>query len=167
MAPTSELRAEALTVGDISYTPDNDAEEIVARHNRLLHMLDRLRNPDKYREETAEEKAVNVLFIGDRNTGTTLKSRFSEEVTLTTMASTAGGVAAAQKNDVVLIHLGDEAKERFAFLQMLLKNENRPKLALLFMKPPPDRIKAFCDGQGVALIESKSSDEVESALKSL
>lgn len=169
MAPTPELRVEALTVGDFSYTPRNEAEEIVTRHTRFIHMLDRLRNPSNYHEETAEEKAINVFFIGDRNTGTTLRNRFSEEINLDATASTAGAVAEALKNDVVVIHLGgqDDAKERLAFLQMLLKREDHPPLALLFLKSPPDGLRNFCEKQGVGMIESTNSVEVEAKLKEL
>lgn len=169
MAQTPELRVEALTVGDYSYTPKNDAEEIVTRHNRFSHMLERLRNPSEYHQESAEHSAAKVFFIGDRNTGTTLRNRFSEAINLEATASTAGAVAQASKFDVVLIHLGgqDDAKERFAFLQMLLKREDHPPLALLFLKAPPDRIRGFCEKQGVALIESTNAEEVEAELLKL
>jgi len=169
MALTPELRVEALTVGDYSYTPKQDKEEIITRHKRFLHMLDRLRNPSNYHEETAEHSAVKVFFLGDRNTGTTLRNRFSEAVILDATASTAGAVAQSKSYDVVLIQLGaqDEAKERFAFLQMLLKSGDHPNLALLFFKPPPDSIRGFCEKQGVTIIESKNSEDVEEALKNL
>ena len=169
MAPTPELRVEALSVGDISYTPKSPAEEIVARHARFLQMLDRLRNPDNYRREAPDESVLNVLFVGDRNVGSTLKNRLGDDIILKTTATTAGGRAEAEKSDAVLIHLGgkDDAKERFAFLQMMLKGEDHPPLALLFLKSPPQQIADFCQKQGVALIESTSSDEVREVLLGL
>ena len=169
MAPTPELRVEALTVGDISYTPNITAEVIAVRHTRFLHMLERLRNPDAFRRDPLDERALSVLFIGDRNLGTSLKNGMGEEVSLQTQASVAGAVTEAKKHDAVLIYLGgpEEAKERFSFLQVLLKQEDRPPLALLFLKSPPDQIRNFCEKQGVAIIESKSSEAVRDALLAL
>ncbi len=128
MAPTPELRVEALTTGDISYTPKSAPEEILVRHQRFLSMLERLRKPDASREISQEEQALDVLFVGDRNVGNTLRNRLSENVNLKSMATTAGGMAEAKKHNVVLIHLGakEDAKERFAFLQMLLKEKDAP-----------------------------------------
>jgi len=169
MAGTPELRVEALTAGDISYTPKVPAEEIVTRHGRYIEMLDRLRDPDRFREVTSQESAMSVLFVGDRNVGTTMKGRMSEAIQMTTAASTAGQMAAAKKHDAVLVQLGakEDAKERFTFLQVLLKDPDHPKLALLFLKQAPDQIRAFCEKSGVAIIESTSSDVVEEALQSL
>jgi hypothetical protein len=169
MAPTPDLRVEALTAGDISYTPDVEAEEIVTRHKRYVQMIDRLRNPQSFLEVSAEEKALNVLFVGDRNVGTTLRNRMSEQVILNTTHTTAGQMAEAKKHGAVLVHLGgkEDAKERFTFLQMLLKAPDHPGLALLFLKPPPDQIRKFCETNGVAIIESTNSEDVEQALISL
>ena len=169
MAPTSELRVEALTVGDISYTPRTTAEEIPVRHARLLKMLDRLRNPEAFFVESAEVRALNVLFVGDRNVGTNLKNGMGEDINLKTIATVAGGLTEAEKHQAVLVQLGgrDDAKERFAFLQMLLKKENHPVLALLFLKSAPDQIRSFCEKQGVTVIESKSSEEVQQILLGL
>ena len=163
MAPTRELRVEALQTGDIAYLPRTAPEEILIRHKRLLHMQERLRNPEAFREESAEERATNVLFVGDRNVGNTLKNRLGESINLSTMATTAGGMAEAAKNEAVLIHLGgrEDAKERFVFLQMLLKSEDKPALALLFMASPPDRIRDFCEKQDVTIIESKEPEEID------
>ena len=128
MAGTSELRVEALTAGDVSYTPKVTAEEIVTRHGRYIEMLDRLRDPDRFREVSSEESAMSVLFVGDRNVGTTLKGRMSEAIQMTTAASTAGQMAAAKQHDAVLVQLGskEDAKERFTFLQVLLKAPDPP-----------------------------------------
>ncbi len=169
MAPTPELRVEALSVGDISYTPKSDPEEIVVRHKRFLRMLERLRNPDAFRKDPLDERAVQVLFVGDRNTGTTLRNSFGDDIEMKTQSTTAGAIAQAKNYDVILIHPGgkEDAKERLSFLQMLLKTPNHPPLALLFTKSAPPQIQGFCEKQGVAVIESKSSDEVKQTLLQL
>ncbi len=167
MAPTAELREEALSVGDFSYvTPKATAGEIGARHKRVLSMLERLRDPDSARAESSGEPALDVLFIGDRNIGNNLKNGFGEEIDLATMATTAGAMAEAKKHETVLIYLGgkDDAKQRLAFLQMLLKEEDAPELALLFLKQAPDQLRAFCDKNDVTIIESKSPREIADAL---
>jgi hypothetical protein len=61
----------------------------------------------------------------------------------------------------------EDAKERFTFLQVLLKAPDHPKLALLFLKQAPDQIRTFCEKNGVAIIESTSSEDVEQALLGL
>lgn len=169
MAPTPELRVEALTVGDISYTPRTTAEEITTRHTRLLKMIERLRNPKAFFVESAKLRALNVLFVGDRNVGNNLKNGMGEEINLKTIATVAGGLTEAEKHHAVLIQLGgrDDAKERFSFLQMLLKKENHPALALLFLTSAPDQIRSFCEKQGVTVIESKNSEEVQQILLGL
>ena len=85
------------------------------------------------------------------------------------MATTAGGLGEADKNHVVLVQLGgrEDAKERFAFLQMLLKKDPHPALAMLFLKTAPDQIRGFCEKQGVTLIESKGPGEVQQILLGL
>jgi hypothetical protein len=70
-------------------------------------MLDRLRNPDDARDDGGNQ-ALEVLFIGDRNVGNNLKNGFGENIDLTTMATTAGAMTEAKKNDVVLIYLGGQ-----------------------------------------------------------
>ena len=169
MAATPELRVEALTVGDISYTPKVEPEEILARHTRFLAMLERLRNPEGYRETPTEKKALRVLFVGDRNVGNSLRTGLGEDIRVKTMATTAGGRQEASKHKLVLIQPGgkEDAKERLAFLQMLLKQKDHPDLALLFLKAAPAQIKSFCESQGVTLIESGDSDTVARALREL
>ncbi|MDA0745642.1 MAG: response regulator [bacterium] len=169
MAQTPELRTEALTVGDISYTPKATPDEILTRHHRFVDMLDRLRNPDTHRTLSKEDSAVNVLFVGDRNVGNTLRVKLEGSFNFKTMAGVAGGIAESRKHRIVLIHLGakEDAKERFTFLQALLKTKNHPALALLFFKPAPDQIKDFCGKTGVAIIESANGDEVPEALLAL
>jgi len=159
MAPTQEVREEALSVGDFSYiTSKISGEEVVARHARFLNVLSRLRNPDAVREDPLTERGLDVMFLGDRNIGNNLKNGFGDEIDLLTVASTAGAMAEAKKHDLVLIYLGgkDDAKQRLAFLQMLLKEEDKPGLALLFLKPAPDQLRAFCEKSNVTVIESKS-----------
>ena len=72
----------------------------------------------------------------------------------------------AKKNDVVLIYLGgqEDAKQRLAFLQMLLKEEDKPDLALLFLKQAPEQLRAFCERGNVAIIESKSPSQIADTL---
>ena len=70
-------------------------------------MLDRLRKPDDARDDGGN-RALEVLFIGDRNVGNNLKNGFGENIDLTTMATTAGAMTEAKKNDVVLIYLGGQ-----------------------------------------------------------
>lgn len=169
MAPTPELRIEALTVGDISYTRNTLPEEIVVRHKRLLHMLHRLRNPDNFRRDPLEHRAMRVLFIGDRNVGTELRTGGGEDIEYKAMATVAGALAEAKKNDAVLIHLGgkEDAKERFAFLQALLKSPDKPPTALYFQKETPEKMKEFCDKSGVTIIASKTSAEVKDLMLEL
>ena len=169
MAPTPELKVESLGVGDFAYTPKSTSEEIVTRHGQFMNMLQRLRDPDAVRDVPAEERAMSVLFVGDRNVGNSLKNGMGEDINLTTMASTAGGVTEAKKHEAVLIHLGggEDAKPRLAFLQLLLKDENHPDLALLFLKQAPDQLRSFCEKNGVAMIESKSATDVRDGLLDL
>ena len=106
------------------------------------------------------------MFIGDRNIGNNLQNEFGDDIELVTMATTAGAMAEAKKHDLVLIYLGgkEDAKQRLAFLQMLLKEEDKPELALLFLKPAPDQLRTFCEKNGVAVIESKSPSEIADIL---
>ena len=171
MTMTAELREEALGVGDFAYvTPKIAVEELVTRHAKFLQMIDRLRDPDAQRAEGGgAPDTIDVLFVGDRNVGNNLKSGMGEAIELSTMASTAGGMAQAKKNELVLIHLGskDDAKERLAFLQMLIKDPEHPELALLFLKEAPDQLRSFCEKNGVAIIESKNAGEVKNAIVDL
>jgi hypothetical protein len=169
MARTPELRVEALTSGDISYVPKSNPEEIVARHPKFLKMLERLRKPDDFRELSTEESALDVLFVGDRNVGNALRTKMSDAINLKTQASTAGGITEAIKHDAVLIQLGgkEDAKERFTFLQVLIKAKEHPALALLFLKTAPDQFKSFCEKNGVALIETGDAEEVQKVLTGL
>ena len=64
LAPTSELRVEALTMGDASYTPTISPEEILLRHENFANLLKRLRNPDDHRELSDEDRAIDVLYLG-------------------------------------------------------------------------------------------------------
>ncbi len=135
-------------------------------------MLERLRDPDAQRsagETAGGADAIDVLFVGDRNVGSNLKSGIGDDVNLSTMASTAGGMAQAKKNELVLIHLGgkDDAKERLAFLQMLIKDPEHPDLALLFLKEAPDQLRVFCEKSNVAVIESKNASEIRDAIVSM
>lgn len=169
MAPTSELRVEALTVGDFSYVPNTPPEEIVTRHKRLLHMVHRIRNPEDFKRDPLVHRDMNILFIGDRNVGTDLRSRLTEGFDIKTMATVAGALVESKKHDAVLIYLGgkEDAKERFTFLQLLLKDKATPPKALYFQKEAPERIKAFCQNSGVKVIESQSADEIKEILQSL
>lgn len=171
MAPTAELREEALSVGDFSYvTPKVTPEELVTRHTRFMAMVDRLRDPDAVREAAPQaSKALDVFFIGDRNIGNNLKNGFGEDIDLVTTASTAGAMAQAKKHDLVLVYLGgkEDAKQRLAFIQMLLKESDRPDIAILFLKSAPDQLRAFCQKNNVAVIESKSPSEIADNLLAL
>ena len=170
MAPTAEVRKEALSVGDFAYiTSKITAEEVGARHGRFLNMLDRLRNPDDVLDGPSAVDALDVMFLGDRKIGNNLRNGFGEEIDLHTVASTAGAMVEARKHEMVLIYLGgkDDAKQRLSFLQMLLKEEDKPNLALLFLKQAPDQLRAFCEKNNVGIIESKSPREIEAALLKL
>lgn len=169
MAPTSELRVEALTIGDFSYIPTTPSEEIITRHKRLLHMANRIRNPEEFKQDPLEHRNMNVLFIGDRNVGTDLRGRLSEGIEIKTMATVAGALVESKKHDAVLIFLGgkEDAKERFTFLQMLLKDKNTPPKALYFQKEAPERIKAFCENSGVKVIETQDPEEMHKTLLGL
>ena len=171
MTLTPELREEALGVGDFSYvTPKIAADEVVPRHAKFLQMLGRLRDRDAQRAASdAGSDVIDVLFVGDRNVGNNLKSGMGDDVNLSTMASTAGGMAQAQKHELVLIHLGskEDEKERLAFLQRLIKNPDRPELALLFLKEAPDQLRSLCEKNNVAIIESKNATEVKNAIVDL
>lgn len=172
MTLTPELREEALGVGDFSYvTPKIAAEELIPRHAKFLQMLERLRDPDAQRGAGGGggSDTIDVLFVGDRNVGTNLKSGMGDAIELSTMASTAGGMAQAKKHELVLIHLGakEDAKERLAFLQMLIKDPDHPELALLFLKEAPDQLRSFCEKNHVAIIESKNAGEVKNAIVGL
>ena len=107
--------------------------------------------------------------MGDRNVGNSLRTGLGEDIRVKTMATTAGGGQEAKKHSIVLIQPGgkEDAKERLAFLQMLLKQKEHPGLALLFLKSAPDQIKNFCQAQGVTLIESGDADTVQEALRGL
>ena len=50
---------------------------------------------------------------------------------------------------------------------MLLKEKDKPNLALLFLKQAPDQLRAFCEKNNVGIIESKSPREIEAALLKL
>lgn len=169
MAPTPELRVEALTVGDFSYVPNTLPEEITTRHKRLLHMLNRLRDPESFKVDPLEHRDMNLLFIGDRNVGTDLRGRLGEGFEIKTLATVAGALVESKKHDAVLVYLGgkEDAKERFTFLQLMLKDKNTPPKALYFPKEAPERIKTFCEKTGVTVIESQSSDEMRETLLGL
>jgi hypothetical protein len=169
MAPTAEMRAEALSVGDFSYVPNTLPEEITTRHTRLLHMINRLRNPENFKVDPLEHRSMNLLFIGDRNVGTDLRSRLDEGIEIKTLATVAGALIESKKHDAVLVFLGgkEDAKERFTFLQLMLKDKTTPPKALYFPKEAPDRIKAFCEQTGVTVIESQSPDEMRETLLGL
>lgn len=169
MAPTPEIRIEALTVGDFSYVPNTPPEEITTRHKRLLHMVNRLRNPEDFKSDPLVDRAMSVLFIGDRNVGTDLRNRLSEGIDMKTLATVAGALVESRKHDAVLVHLGgkEDAKERFTFLQMLIKDKGTPPKALYFQKEAPDRIKGFCEQTGVTVIESQDTDEMRETLLGL
>ena len=170
MAPTQEIREEALSIGDFSYiTSKVTSEEVVARHGRFLNMLDRLRDPDAVRDDPLSKQGLDVVFLGDRNIGNNLKNGFGNEIDLYTMTSTAGAMAEVKKHDIVLISLGgkEDAKQRLAFLQKLLKEADKPTLALLFLKQAPDQLRAFCEKSDVAIIESKSPRKIADALLDL
>ena len=169
MAPTSEMRVEALTVGDFSYIPNTSPEEIKTRHTRLLHMLNRLRNPESFKRDPLEHREMSILFIGDRNVGTDLRNRITEGIDMKTMATVAGALVESKKHDAILVHLGgkEDAKERFTFLQMLLKDKATPPKALYFSKEAPDRIKAFCEQTGVTVIESQDPEQMRQTLLDL
>ena len=166
IAPTSDLRVEALTIGDLSYTPSTTPEEITTRHKRLLHMMNRVRKPEDFRHDPLEHRSMSVLFVGDRNVGTTLRSNVGQGIELKTTSSVAGALVESKKHDAVLVYLGgkEDAKERFTFLQVLLKDKTTPPKALLFLKDAPAQIKVFCEKNAVTVIESKSSDDVREAL---
>lgn len=164
-----EQLEDAMTVNDLVYPPRTNREEVLTRHRRLLHTLERLRNPDAFRNDPEMTRPPNVLFVGERQLGNALKQKFGEAIKFTVQPTSAGVRSEAPKNDIVLIHLGakEEARERLALLQLLLKMEPRPQLALLFLGPAPDQIKSFCEKQGVAVIESKQSAEVQEKLLAL
>jgi hypothetical protein len=85
MAPTQEIREEALSVGDFSYiTSKISPEEVATRHARFLNMLDRLRDPDSVREDPLVDQGLDVMFLGDRNIGNNLKNGFGDEIDLFT-----------------------------------------------------------------------------------
>ena len=164
-----EQMEEAMTADDLAYPPRIAQEELLTRHRRFMHMLERLRNPDAFRNDPELTRPPNVLFVGDRPLGHTLKQKFGEAINLTVQPTTAGVRSESGKYDIVLIHLGakDDARERLQLLQLLLKSGSHPKLALLFLGPAPDQIKGFCEKSSVALIESKQASEVEERLKKL
>jgi hypothetical protein len=164
-----EQMEDALSQDDLAYPPRFNREEVMARHRRYLQMLERLRNPDAFRNDPELTRPPNVLFVGERQLGHALKQKFGAEVNLTVQPSSAGVRSEASKNDIILIHLGakEEARERLQLLQLLLKTEPRPQLAMLFLTPAPDQMKAFCEKQGVAIIESKQSNEVQEKLLAL
>lgn len=169
MAPTNELRAEALTVGDLSYTRSTSTEEILTRHKRLLQLIHRVRNPEEYRRDPLEHRDRRILFVGDRIVGSNLKNQISEGLDIRTTSSVAGAVGEAKKSDAVVIHLGakEDAKERFTFLQLLLKDKETPPKALYFANEAPERMKGFCTQNGVTVIEDKTADEVQEMLLAL
>ena len=170
MAPNPELREEALSVGDFSYvTPKVESAEVGERHTRFMEMLDRMRDPDAVRDDPMDDQSLDALFIGDRNIGNNLQNEFGDDIELATMATTAGAMAEAKKHDLVLIYLGgkEDAKQRLAFLQMLLKEKDKPDLALLFLKQAPDQLRAFCQKNHVAVIESNRPSEIADSLLAL
>lgn len=132
-------------------------------------MLDRLRNPDDVLDGPSSFNTLDVMFLGDRNIGNNLKNGFGEEIDLHTVASTAGAMVEAKKHEMVLIYLGgkEDAKQGLTFLQMLLKEEDKPNLALLFLKQAPDQLRAFCAKNNVGIIESKSPGEIQDDLLKL
>lgn len=167
MTMTPELREEALGVGDFSYiTPKLEVEELATRHKNFMDMLARLRDPEAQRQSGEGSDAIEVLFLGDRNVGNNLKSGIGPDIRFNTIVSTAGGMTEAKKHELVLINLGsrDDAKERLAFLQMLIKDPDHPKLALLFLKETPAQLRSFCEKNNVAIIESKNPVEVGHAI---
>jgi len=166
---TAALGSRQLDLCDECVSPDLPDQEIVARHPKFLKMLERLRKPDDFRELSTEESALDVLFVGDRNVGNALRTKMSDAINLKTQASTAGGITEAIKHDAVLIQLGgkEDAKERFTFLQVLIKAKEHPALALLFLKTAPDQFKSFCEKNGVALIETGDAEEVQKVLTGL
>jgi hypothetical protein len=167
MTLTAEQRNQALTVGDISYTPDVGKEEIITRHIRLLHMLDRLRNPENFKHDPLEHRNMTVFFIGDRNEGNDLRNSLTEGIDVTSSYSLGGAIAESKKHDAVIIHLGgnDEAKERLAFLQMLLKDQSAPPKALYFTGKPSERLQEYCQKNGVVVIEKQNPNVRERLLK--
>jgi len=169
MAPTSELRVEALTVGDFSYVPNTPPEEIITRHKRLLHMANRIRNPKDYKRDPLVDRAMSILFIGDRNVGNDLRNGIGEGIDIKTLATVAGALVESKKHDAVMVHLGgkEDAKERFTFLQFILKDSTTPPKALYFQKDAPERMKAFCEQTGVTVIESQNHDKMREILLGL
>jgi len=169
LASLQEHLTDAMSVDDLVYPPRLNREEVLVRHRRLLHLLERLRNPDAFRNDPEMTRAPNVLFVGERQLGHALRQKFGEAVSFTVQPSVAGMRTEAPKYDIVLIHLGakEEARERLALLQLLLKMEPRPQLALLFLSPAPEQIRAFCEKQGVVIIESKQAGEVQEKLLEL
>lgn len=169
MAPTPELRVEALTVGDFSYIPSTSPEEMTTRHTRLLHMMNRLRNPESFKVDPLIHRSMSLLFIGDRNVGTNLRNQLAEDIDIKTLATVAGVLVESKKHDAVMVHLGgkEDAKERFTLLQMLLKDKTTPPKALYFQKEAPERMKAFCAQTGVTVIESQDLDGMREILLGL
>ncbi|OGG56854.1 MAG: hypothetical protein A3F84_10695 [Candidatus Handelsmanbacteria bacterium RIFCSPLOWO2_12_FULL_64_10] len=169
LASTQEHLSDAMAVDDLVYPARINRDEVLARHRRFLHMLERLRNPDAFRNDPEMTRAPNVLFVGERQLGHAMKQKFGEVINLTVQPSVAGMRTEAPKYDIILIHLGvkDEARERLALLQLLLKMEPRPQLALLFLSPASDQIRSFCEKQDVAVIESKQAGEVQERLLEL
>ena len=169
LASTQEHLTDAMTADDLVYPPRVNREEVLARHRRLLHLLERLRNPDAFRNDPETTRAPNVLFVGDRQLGHAMRQKFGEAINMTVQPSVAGMRTEAPKYDIILIHLGvkDEARERSQLLQLLLKLEPRPQIALLFLSPATDRIRSFCEKQDVAVIESKQAGEIQEKLLEL
>jgi hypothetical protein len=169
IAPTAEMRVEALTIGDFSYIPNTPAEEITTRHKRLLHMANRIRNPLDFKSDPLVDRDMTVLFIGDRNVGNDLRTQLTEGIDIKSMASVAGALVESKKHDAVMVFLGgkEDAKERFTFLQVMLKDKNTPPKALYFQKEAPERMKAFCQQNGVTVIESQDMAGVRNALLAL
>jgi len=97
MAPTAEMRSEALTIGDFSYVPTTSAEEITTRHKRLLHMANRIRRPEDFVSDPLVDRNMSVLFIGDRTVGNNLKTRLADGIELKTMGSVARGSCRIQE----------------------------------------------------------------------
>lgn len=161
-----EHMEDAITADDIAYPPRLNKDEVILRHKRLLFALERLRNPDAFRNDPEDTRAPNVLFVGERQLGHALKQKFGEAISFTVQPSIAGLRSDATKYDIVLIHLGakDEARERLQALQLLIKLDPKPRLALLFLSAVPDQIKAFCEKNDVTVIESKQSGEVQETL---